>query len=127
MLTKTNLSNLNELGDDLAIPEHINQMLEGVPEELHEYIIEEIIADLFMLEQYQDGKSKVERAHSYKEKIVSAIQKKRHEVASSNLHTIKKARMSTLTKKEQQRVAIKDSEPVNKLYPLNMRDNDAKS
>jgi hypothetical protein len=55
---------LNELGDDLSIPDNINQLLEGVPEELHEYIIEEIIADLFLLEQYQDGKSKVERAHS---------------------------------------------------------------
>ena len=50
LLTKSNLQNLNELGDDLTIPDNINQLLEGVPEELHEYIIEEIIADLYMLE-----------------------------------------------------------------------------
>lgn len=105
LLTKSNLLNLNELGDDLTIPDNISQLLEGVPEELHEYIIEEIIADLFLLEQYQDGKSKVERAQSYRDKLVSAIQKKKTEVASSNLYTIKKARMSTLTKKEQLRVA----------------------
>ena len=98
-----------------------------MPEELHEYIIEEIIADLFLLEQHQDGKSKVERAHSYREKLVSAIQKKKTEVASSNLRTIKKAKMQVLSKKDQQRVAMNESEPVNKLYPLNMRDNDTKS
>ena len=35
--------------------------------------------------------------------------------------------MSILSKKDQQRFNMKESEPVNKLYPLNMRDNDTKS
>ena len=84
MLNKSNLQTLSEAGDDLSIPENIMQLLEDVPEELHVYIIEEILADIFMLDQYQDGKSKIERAHSQKEKLIHAISKKRNEVASIN-------------------------------------------
>ena len=63
VLNKSNLQSLNEI-EDLSVPENIMQLLEDVPEDLHVYIIEEILADIYMLDQYQDGKSKIERAHS---------------------------------------------------------------
>ena len=63
VLNKSNLQSLNEI-EDLSVPENIMQLLEDVPEDLHVYIIEEILADIYMLDQYQDGKSKIERVHS---------------------------------------------------------------
>ena len=78
------------------MPEALAAILEDVPEELHQYIIEEIIQELENLEHSRIEMSKID--HS---KLLTAIKKKRLEVASENRETIKHNKQSILSKNQQ--------------------------
>ena len=83
------------------MPEALAAILEDVPEELHQYIIEEIIQELENLEHSRVEMSKIDHSKSQKDKLLTAIKKKRLEVASENRETIKHNKQSILSKNQQ--------------------------
>lgn len=70
------------------------KLLEDVPEELREYILEEIIQEINNLQADQIEVTKLDAASSQRQKLVAALNRKKNEVYGDNLLTIKKSRMS---------------------------------
>mmetsp|Transcript_41298 Transcript_41298/g.62887 ORF Transcript_41298/g.62887 Transcript_41298/m.62887 type:complete len:227 (-) Transcript_41298:1392-2072(-) len=110
----------------LNLPENFVKLLEDIPEELQHYIFEEIIDDILSLNDLKIEKSVHEKSVSHKDKLLKALSRKRLETALDNLESIKKkgsrAPGSVYSSK-----LHRDTESQNKLYPLNMRDDDTKS
>ena len=112
-LTKQNLQTLEQLNQENSEPEILAQLLEDVPEELHPYVIEEILREFDQLQHSQEFMTRLDATHSQRLKFQSAIQKKKMEIVSENIQTIKKNKSIHKSKKP---------ESAGKLYPINMND-----
>ena len=73
-LTKQNLYVLEQETPD---SENLVKLLEDVPEELREYIIEEIIQEINNLQADQIEISKIDTAHSQRQKLIAALNKRK--------------------------------------------------
>ena len=64
VVSRLNKQNLESLEQETSEPENLLKLLEDVPEELREYILDEIIQEINNLEADKIEMSKIDIAHS---------------------------------------------------------------
>jgi len=79
---------------DLNLPEDLFQQMEELPEELHAYIIEEIMNDAAVQKVTHVERSLMDHSKTQQERMSKIMHKKRTEVLLENLETIKRKNMS---------------------------------
>lgn len=84
----------------LNLPENLFNQMEDLPEELWAYILDEIIYEAQLQKFSKIEKTMIEQQKSKKDKLFSAIQRKRKDVAVENLETIKTNKMHQIEERK---------------------------